>query len=90
MLWGVTKKTLIGWEKAAGIESGKCYAVYTDEACVPYKHAFPILVSEETADGGTTAVVRAMARHSNMYQAPRMSEKQHRRVPREARRAARR
>jgi hypothetical protein len=89
-LWDVSKKTLIGWEKAAGIEAGKCYAVYTDEACIPYKHAFPILVSEETADGGTTAVVRAMARHSNLYHAPRMSERQHRRVPREARRAARR
>jgi hypothetical protein len=89
-LWGVTKKTLIGWEQAAGIEAGKCYAVYTDEACIPYKHAFPILVSEETADGGTTAVVRAMARHSNLYHAPGMSEQQHRRVPREARRAARR
>lgn len=63
---------------------------YADEACVPYKHAFPILVSEETADGGTTAVVRVMARHSNLYHAPRMSEQQHRRVPREARRAARR
>jgi hypothetical protein len=89
-LWGVTKKTLIGWEQAAGIEAGTCFAVYTDDDCIPYQHAFPILVSEAMADGGTAAVVRAMARHSNLYHAPSMSEQQHRRVPREARRAARR
>lgn len=88
ILWGKLKKTLIGWEKQAGIKSTASYAQYTDAEYVPAKHAFPVLV-ETLCDGQRTPVIRPMARWSNSYSAPTMKERQHKRAPRERARAAR-
>ena len=89
ILWGVkSKKTLISWERAAGIKRDACYAQYTDSEHIPAKHAHPYLAQVTTAEGETVCEVRAMAQHSNVYNAPSMKEHQHRMNPRARRRAS--
>lgn len=89
-LWGTTRKTLLKWEKAARIEVSKCYALYFDDEHIPVKHAYPTLHRVRQLDGAVKFEVRATARHSNIYHAPVMKERQHKRTPREARRKSRR
>lgn len=84
-LFGVTKATLIGWERIAHIEIHTSYAHYTDSRYLPGDYAFPVVLS----DGRGGMHVSAMARTSNRYEAPSMCQRQHRRLPRMANRAAR-
>lgn len=79
-LWNTTKKTLITWEKAVGIEVSKCYAQYTDVEHIP-DHAYPTVVN---TPGSQQKIVRFRARHSNMYSVPEMKERHHRTKPRKA------
>ena len=83
-LFGVTTKTLIRWEKVAEIQVEACYVGYTDFDHLPARHAYP--TAHRTKSG---IEMRAMARHSNVYHAPSMKERQHNKTPRRMRRAAR-
>ena len=83
-LFNVTTKTLIRWEKSAGIVVTACYATYTDDEHIPHRHAYPTLHCV-----GNQVEIRATARHSNIYNAPPMNEVQHHMIPRLMRRAVR-
>lgn len=83
-LWGVSRRILRKWERAAGIKTGKAYRVIADNEHIP-PHAYPALFVEDNR-----CVVKPMARHSNRYNAPTMRQKQHKRTPRTGRWYARR
>lgn len=86
-LWGTTTKTLLAWEQAAGITVSSSCAVYTD-GTIP-KYAFPVVIRVDHGNGLKELTISPMARHSNIYNVPSMRQKQHKRVPGEAKRIAR-
>ena len=89
-LFGATPKTILSWNKAGRIHADSCVAQYTDNEHIPVKHAVPYLAESYDVEGSGRHgyEVRAVAQHSNIYTAPPMQERQHKRLPRERARAS--
>lgn len=88
VLFGVDRKTILAWRKAANIAAERGVVQYTDNEHIPLEHAIPYLAESETVNGKQRYEVRAYADYSNILKPPTMKERQHKRSPRERFRAS--